>query len=51
MKPANPERMKGSQKRHLGNTGGDGGGGVGELFVRTEPLRPSDETSAVLAIR
>jgi hypothetical protein len=26
---------------------GDGGGGVGELFVRTEPLRPSDETCAV----
>ena len=26
----------------------NGGGGIGELFVRTEPLRTSDETGAVL---
>ena len=26
---------------------GDGGGGIGELFVSTEQLRSSDETSAV----
>gem|GEM_PF-3845005 len=47
MKPAITERTARSPKRHLGNTGSDGGGGIGELFVRTKLLRSSDETCAV----
>ena len=42
MKPAITERMKGSQKRHLGNPGGDGGGGIGE-----RSRSACDETFAV----